>query len=256
MERVAVFVDAGYLFTQGAETALGKKLGRGQIALDRGVVLKLLTDLAESVSGVRLLRIYWYDGTDRGPTAAQVAIAEEPNVKLRLGVVNSYGQQKGVDSLIVTDMINLSRNKAISDALLLTGDEDLRVGVQQAQEFGVRVHLLGFAPGARNQSDLLRQEADTLEEFSKDVVASFISESSGKIRLTRGVTDLKRLAGEFASLLTSDELASVLVAQQIPVDIDRRLLPAVADCLGRDLEQPEKRTLREALKAAAKAPRK
>ena len=51
--------------------------------------------------------------------------------------MNSSGPAKGVDSLIVTDMITLARNGAMSDAVLLSGDEDLRVGVQQAQEFGV-----------------------------------------------------------------------------------------------------------------------
>ena len=65
-------------------------------------------------------------------------------MKLRLGQLNSEGQQKGVDSLIVTDLIELARNKAISDAVVLTGDEDIRVGVQIAQSLGVRVHLLGI----------------------------------------------------------------------------------------------------------------
>lgn len=66
-------------------------------------------------------------------------------MKVRLGFVNSVGEQKGVDSLIVTDMIALARNRAISDAVLMSGDEDLRVGVQQAQELGVRAGCLGIA---------------------------------------------------------------------------------------------------------------
>ena len=58
-------------------------------------------------------------------------------------------------------MIALARNRAISDAVLVSGDEDLRVGVQQAQEFGVRVHLVGIKPGRGSQSLFLLQEADT-----------------------------------------------------------------------------------------------
>ena len=46
------------------------------------------------------------------------------------------GRQKGVDSLIVTDLIELARNHAISDAVLLAGDEELRIGVQIAQSLG------------------------------------------------------------------------------------------------------------------------
>src|SRR5580704_9640346 len=59
-------------------------------------------------------------------------------------------------------MIALARNRAISDAVLVSGDEDLRVGVQQAQEFGVRVHLVGIKPSRGSQSLFLLQEADTL----------------------------------------------------------------------------------------------
>jgi uncharacterized LabA/DUF88 family protein len=55
-----------------------------------------------------------------------------PDVKIRLGYINGAGQQKGVDSLIVTDLIELARNQAISDAYLVSGDGDLRVAVQIA----------------------------------------------------------------------------------------------------------------------------
>ena len=72
--------------------------------------------------------------------------------------------EKAWNSLIVTDMIALARNRAISDAVLVSGDEDLRVGVQQAQEFGVRVYLVGIKPSRGNQSLFLLQEADTTHE--------------------------------------------------------------------------------------------
>ena len=76
------------------------------------------------------LRVYWYDGVIgyKGPTLQQTDLAHLDNVKLRLGFVNSFGEQKGVDSLIVTDLIELVRNHAISDAVLLSGDEDIRIG--------------------------------------------------------------------------------------------------------------------------------
>jgi len=88
--------------------------------------------------------------------------------------VNSVGEQKGVDSLIVTDMIALARNRAISDAVLVSGDEDLRVGVQQAQEFGVRVHLVGIKPSRGSQSLFLLQEADTTHEWAADDISKFL----------------------------------------------------------------------------------
>ena len=83
------------------------------------------------------------------PSQEQLDLAHSDDVKLRLGFINEYGQQKGVDSLIVTDLVELARNHAISDAVILSGDEDIRIGVQIAQSFGVRAHLTGSGPGAR-----------------------------------------------------------------------------------------------------------
>ena len=116
VNRVAVFVDAGYLFAQGSVTLSGQKLPRGSIALNPEAAVAALGSLATRLAELPLLRIYWYDGTSTGPTAQHTSIAQLPNVKIRLGFVNSAGKQKGVDYLIVTDMIALARNGAMSDA--------------------------------------------------------------------------------------------------------------------------------------------
>ncbi len=150
--------------------------------LDFDKVLEQLETLSHSITGVGLLRIYWYDGTATGPSAQHQALAFKPCVKVRLGFVNNAGQQKGVDSLIITDMISLARNRAMSDAVLLSGDEDLRVGVQQAQEFGVRVHLLGITPCRGSQSQFLLQEADTTHEWTLAEISKFMSHSPSPIK--------------------------------------------------------------------------
>lgn len=175
MDRVAVFVDAGYLFAQGSVALAGQKLPRGRLVLDHEKAIDALADFATRVSGVDLLRVYWYDGTSTGPSSQHITLAHLARVKVRLGFVNSFGEQKGVDSLIVTDMITLARNHAMSEAVLLSGDEDLRVGVQQAQEFGVRVHLLGIRPSRGSQSLFLLQEADSTHEWSPGDLAPFLS---------------------------------------------------------------------------------
>ena len=183
MDRVAVFVDAGYLFAQGSILRFGDKLPRGEIDLNYMEVVAALRTVAETVSGVKLLRIYWYDGTSTGPTPQHSSLAFLDSVKVRLGFVNSFGEQKGVDSLIVTDMIALARNRAMSDAVLLSGDEDLRVGVQQAQDFGVRVHLLGIKPSRGSQSVFLIQEADTTHEWSDQDLVRISAEVDHPFRL-------------------------------------------------------------------------
>src|SRR5665213_1519130 len=112
MDRVAVFVDAGYVFAQGSLLLTGKKLPRSEVTLVHEEAIKAVGGFGMKVSGVALLRVYWYDGTSTGPTAQHLTLAHLQDVKVRLGFVNSVGEQKGVDSLIVTDMITLARNRA------------------------------------------------------------------------------------------------------------------------------------------------
>ena len=174
MPRVAIFVDAGYLFAQGSTALTGSKKKRIETRLDKNAVLaELLAVAKEKADGASLLRIYWYDGAlgYGGPTLEQEAIASSDNVKLRLGFINKAGQQKGVDSLIVTDLINLARNNAISDALLMSGDEDVRIGVEIAQGFGVRIHLLGIVPSRGSQSKHWSQTLDVPPEYGPQALA-------------------------------------------------------------------------------------
>src|ERR1051326_5192634 len=95
------------------------------------------------------------------PTASHIAVSSLQGVQLRLGRLTRAGQ-KGVDSRIVRDLIVLSRNRGITDAFLLSGDDDLREGVMEAQEVGVRVTLVGVAPltGFQNQAPSLVRAAD------------------------------------------------------------------------------------------------
>lgn len=96
-------------------------------------------------------------------TAEHVRLAKISDVKLRFGTLNNYGDQKGVDSRMIADMIELARNRAIDSAVLVGGDDDLRVGVEVAQSYGVRFHLLGIQDHFHaNQSQLLQQEADSV----------------------------------------------------------------------------------------------
>jgi uncharacterized LabA/DUF88 family protein len=176
MERVAVFVDAGYLFAQGSVALTGTKQSREYLALRIADVLAALEGIATQQTQLPLLRVYWYDAMRLGrPTSEQMALSDSANIKIRLGQVNAAGEQKGVDALIVTDMAKLARNRAMADAVLVSGDEDVRVGVLLAQQFGVRVHLIGIHPARANQSRSLQQEADTTVEWDASIVRRFLS---------------------------------------------------------------------------------
>lgn len=274
MDRAAVFVDAGYLFAAGSKLIAGEKLSRGELRLDYDEVVRTFESLARELTGLPLLRIYWYDGTATGPTPQQLTLAYRPSIKMRLGFVNQQGQQKGVDSLIVTDLISLARNRAMADAVLLTGDEDIRVGVQQAQEFGVRVHLLGIEPARENQSGFLVQEADGVRELGRAEVEKLISKAapvtsappptatSAVMPAGSGLADvsarLSAVARQLASELTAEERDAVLkesVGGSVPAHIDRRLLTNGGNELSGALLTPEqKRNLRSAFRAACKEP--
>lgn len=217
----------------------------------------------------RLLRVYWYDGL-RGngvQTEEQRDFAASQLTKVRLGVVNSRGEQKEVASLIVTDLIELARNRAISDALILSGDADIRVGMQIAQTFGVQVHLLGVKPAAGSQSPPLIHEADTHHEWSEEVISAFLSvQDEGPQQLRISLSNAASTSGPIAfedavARVVREGLASLDAKtrkevsedfrqepHKVPARIDRPVLGTLKQLLNRELDEEERRRLREHLK--------
>jgi uncharacterized LabA/DUF88 family protein len=260
MDRAAVFIDAGYLFAAGARLLTTGRPSRDELYLDYDALLTRFTELTRELTGLPLLRIYWYDASFGGPTPQQIALAYRPNLKLRLGSLNQQGQQKGVDSLLILDLVTLARNRAMADALLVTGDEDIRVGVQQAQELGVRVHLIGVSPARENQSGTLVQDADTLRELSAAELQSFLSLGSppgvqGNWAAASGNSgsagpDLSAVARRIAQDLSREELEVTRqesLSGSLPPQVDRRLLLAGSNEVGgAALSSEQKRELRAA----------
>lgn len=273
MYRVAVFVDAGHLFAQGSRALANSTQPRHLVILDKDKAISCLVEHCKQYAQqCSLLRIYWYDGVGvKGPSSEHEKIAACDNVKIRLGFINSQGQQKGVDSLIVTDLIDLARNKAITDAVLLAGDEDLRIGVQIAQSYGVRVHLLGIEPARSSQSKQLRNESDTTHEWSKSVVETFLSVSAPLTTIT--VTKSKKVITITPTLVVVPEKAADEIAptveqcaqefacalnnadtdmirenwsnyHKIPAAVDRKLLATTRDRIGHDLPHSDRATMR------------
>jgi uncharacterized LabA/DUF88 family protein len=173
----AIFVDAGYLYAAAGRLVTGTE-DRRAFDLDTEGLIEALIDRARTIfADSRLLRVYWYDGARRRiHTAEQQSIAELPDVKVRLGNLNANNQQKGVDSLIRSDLESLARHRAISDAALLGGDEDLVSAVEAAQGYGARVHLWGIeAPEGRNQAEPLLWEVDSQRTFDLDFFKPYVT---------------------------------------------------------------------------------
>jgi hypothetical protein len=231
---------------------------------------------------VQILRTYWYDGARNGPTVEHLAIANTDNIKLRLGSVNSAGEQKEVDSLLVTDLIDLARNQSICDATVVTGDTDVRVAVQIAQTFGVRVHLIGLEPSRVSQSPSLRQEVDTFHEIAKADVSKFlkiVSPAPPKPAVAVSPTPLgatnapavaiavPKSSAVTGSMKTIDEVideaiqrtlappadvsalkAALAASTGVPMEYDRKLLGTCRTLLQRDLTGDERREMRSLFK--------
>ena len=284
MPQIAAFVDAGYLYAQGSKLLTREKASRESTRLSVQKVLDQLTELARSVaSDCRLLRIYWYDGLLRSnsPSMEQDQIGQSRNVELRLVLVNSSGVQKGVDSLIVTDLIELARNRAITDALILSGDEDIKIGVQVAQTFGVRIHLLGIKPARGSQSLSLMMEADTCHEWDETVIGGWMDcvddapdsslEPPMAVRALDSTTAVEAPStrDEFLAIvdiavkkrietLTAPELdghVQYLDAHRnrIHWEVDRPTLGSLRNSLDRNLTETERSDYREAFAAALRA---
>jgi uncharacterized LabA/DUF88 family protein len=255
----AIFVDAGYLYAAAGRLIAGTE-DRRAFDLDAEGLIDALIDKARQVfADSRLLRVYWYDGARRRiHTAEQQSIAELPDVKVRLGNLNANNQQKGVDSLIRTDLESLARHRAISDAALIGGDEDLVSAVEAAQGYGARVHLWGIeAPEGRNQAEPLLWEVDSQRTLELDFFKPYVSrrtaatyEPSSTARPTRD--DVRFVGAQIAAKWLAERgretLAELLPGHPyLPGSIDQDLLVEAEGLLQYSLRgQPDlRRALRD-----------
>jgi len=161
MDRCGVFVDAGWFLSEAAQAVAGKG-SRWAVECDYARLTEALGNLAQQVTQLPLLRIYWYDAAVDGmPTADHLELARLKDVKLRLGRI-SHSQQKGVDALCILDLTTLARERAIASALVISGDEDIREGIATAQALGVRVTIgsVAMVDGRSSLATTLLHEAD------------------------------------------------------------------------------------------------
>jgi NYN domain-containing protein len=159
--------------------------------------------------------------------------------------------QKGVDSRIVRDMIVLAHNRACTNAYLVSGDDDLREGVSEAQEGGVSVKLIGVEPltGIQNQAPTLVRAADETMTLSTDQILQFLSKRPSRIApaiavptpvtvaslVATGAADVRSRGAEFAldwigRTTGEQQKRLVLALPNIPGDLDHLLLEFGRSC--------------------------
>jgi len=284
MDRFAVLVDAGYLLSQAVQI-LSVKASRSradlQITDPKSLVALLVAKASEELANDKLLRVYWYDGVGQSLSAEHRAIISIDDVQLRAGTINGKGQQKGVDSKIVTDLIELATNQAISDALLVTGDGDLAIGIELAQRRGVRVAVMGLedmSVGVHNaQSSEISNFADRIVLIGRAELATSLAyvpkqqkapATTSPAAATPATTtpQAATTAAAPATVATSvsiDQAVSMFISSQTPpldksvisstgsVDraVDRALIHSVFVTLGQGaLTEQQKRSARSSFK--------
>jgi hypothetical protein len=180
VDRCAVLVDAGYLLG-AAGTMLGGDKSRTSLVVNHEALVAGIVTEAERQTGLPVLRVLWYDASfDTRPTAEHKILGLLPDVKVRLGVLVRRGdkfEQKGVDSYLQRDLTAMGRHHAVADVVLLGGDEDLRRGLEEAQDHGLKVHLWGVEAAAPqyNQSPSLIAEADRRWVLTAEWISRYVS---------------------------------------------------------------------------------
>ena len=179
VDRCALFVDASYVLADGAMAVHGTRRGES-VSWDYEGLVRLLSGLAAERSGLPVLRCYWYEATvDGRRTAEQDALADLPGIKLRVAKIRP-GQREGVETEIHRDLTTLARNNAISDALVVSSEEDLAQVIADVQDLGLRVTLLHITvDGNWTISRALRQESDDIIEVGGEQLRPYVELIAG-----------------------------------------------------------------------------
>ena len=179
MDRCALFVDAGYVLTDGAMAVHGTRR-RESVSWDYAGLLQLLGNMAVERTRLPLMRCYWYEATVEGRRSADHdTLADLPGVKLRVAKMRP-GRREGVEGEIHRDLTTLARNKAVSDVMVVSAEEDLAQVIADVQDMGMRVTLLYIADdGSRAISRALRQECDDIVEISAAQLRPYVELISG-----------------------------------------------------------------------------
>lgn len=223
MQQIAIFIDAEWLLSEAAPL-----FGGQQPEPDHGAaVTALRARVRAAVPGARLLRVYWYDA------AADDSIGRAHDLKLRkLG--------------LASDLAELARNHAISDALILAGDDALADAIALAQAFGVRVHLAGVA-----EAHVLATEADTYAVWGRGDLAWLAARPSATSAADFERILEDRLDREIESL-SDEDIDSILAYAEfsngrVPQVHDRPMLSRLGAAAGRTLTEKERETFRKRL---------
>lgn len=177
MNQTAIFIDAGFLLSLGGHRAAGTTL-RSAFTIHYESLVRGIVQTVKKNTGLNNLRVYWYDASRDGLfTEQHKRIGFIPGVKVRLGRISYNGEQKGVDLRLALDLVGVARNGSASVAYLISGDDDLAEAVEEAQDLGMKVVLLGVRRdesrlGVASVAEHLALTADYIETIPDQLLDS------------------------------------------------------------------------------------
>lgn len=175
--QTAIFIDAGFLLSLGGHRAAGTTL-RSAFTTHYESLVRGIVQTVKKNTGLSNLRVYWYDASKDGLfTEQHKRIGLISGVKVRLGRISYNGEQKGVDLRLALDLVGVARTRAASIAYLVSGDDDLAEAVEEAQDLGMKVVLLGVNKpesrlGVASVAEHLALTADAIETIPDQLLDS------------------------------------------------------------------------------------
>jgi len=247
-----------WMAQQGAVGTTGESVNR------QGLLGLLSQALAQAGLDVDLRRIYWYSDRSDG------LIIDDQIVRL----VQTHDADGGASLLrsLGHDLKQLAEHHACDHVLVASDDERFLATIDEAQLSGVSVHLLADE-SARNMPQMVRTDpgwARLLAQGDRRVMVNsqaLADMLQGKLPAGMGLAleDVEELRKSMHEVITAwwadepedlrEDLRDALqVSRGIPQEVDRQLLLRMRQRLARALSLPEKKMLRETLRAVVAMP--
>ncbi|MDI9408886.1 MAG: NYN domain-containing protein [Candidatus Pacebacteria bacterium] len=184
MARLSILIDSGYLVNSARKILSSAPSDDHRVVIDFDGLHSHLSELAARIAPKASLdRLRWYSGYSRkrGYTRKQQAVIDHCDYFADLLPNYEDGSQKGVDSAITADLIDMGLEESISDIILLSGDADYLPGLSKAKQYGrlrgLRVFVLGIErnDGEASVSVELMDQAYSIFWWDAAKLAEFIT---------------------------------------------------------------------------------
>lgn len=176
------YASSAYVSRAAHDAQPGSEPARdhGRIIFRSDELMPALSDEATARTEHALLRLYWYSPWPRSQGSINendlFALQLQPDTKVRVGTPSQGPQDtSSVATLLQRDLLQLAQLRSVSDLVIISADESLAAPIEEAQAYGIRVHLWGIQDvnGLDHQSHQLIAACDTRVVISHAWITHF-----------------------------------------------------------------------------------